>query len=139
MISTVRKNVADLPYSLHDMGVTGFNACADKLIMEFENGFVKISNPCEQIGGYICFDKVDWDFSYAYILDFCGNSGPLTGNKLSLREFILQFENMNFEITDESYGYNRSVFSGYLSSANKLGECTVEIYHIGDMRYITEK
>lgn len=137
MKTTIRDNVTHLPYSLHDMSVTGFEVEGDRLVLQFANGFVKIGDPCEQINGSIAFQQVDWDFCYAYVLDFCGNAGSFTGSKASLADFIAQNKNVLFEIADETYGYNQSKFSGYLSVARSLKECTLEIYHLGDMQYVT--
>lgn len=134
MIKTVRDNI-NLPYSLHDMSVSGFKFENDMLIIYFENGFVKVGEPCVQVDGYIEFNGVDLDFCFAYILDICSDSGKFTGEKLSLSDFILKYRDMNFEICDETYGFNQSKFSGYLSVEDTLKECVLEIYHTGDMIY----
>ena len=49
------------------------------------------------------------------------------------------FVNQNFTIIDETYGYNQSKFSGFLSVGTEIKECMIEVYHLGDMEYITEK
>mgnify|MGYP001625647276 CR=1 FL=1 len=58
---------------------------------------------------------------------------------LVLIDFIPMFVNQNFTIIDETYGYNQSKFSGFLSVGTEIKECMIEVYHLGDMEYITEK
>jgi hypothetical protein len=83
---------------------------------------------------------VDWDFSFAYILEYpdvlCGNEGGFTGQKMGLKKFANGFKQARLDIVDETYGYNTSKFDGYLSAAGSLKECRVEIYHLGAMSYI---
>lgn len=171
MKKVTRKNVIDLPYSLHDGVVTGFevlagseklnecekqngfeipNGCEnlneceiprDKLLLEFEHGFVSTLEPYMQVEGKIEFAKVDWDFSFAYIIEFpdgslCGNQGNFTGHKMELLDFIQQNKELRFEIIDETYGYNTTKLDGYLWGDTKIKECRLEIYHLGDMSYI---
>lgn len=138
-MTTARKNIDALPYSLHDMSVTGFTAAGDTLSMSFEHGFVRIGAPCVQVEGNIEFTGVDWDFCCAYILDICANEGRFTGCKLSFADFMASFIDARFEIADETYGYNRSRFTGYLSAGGSLKECVLELYHSGDMVYITNE
>lgn len=45
---------------------------------------------------------------------------------------------MDFEIMDETYGYNQSGFSEYFYDGDKMKECTVDIYHFGNIKYIVE-
>lgn len=52
--------------------------------------------------------------------------------------FINNFENAGFSIMDENYGYNRVCYTGFLSKGGTMGECTIEIYHKGDMVFVDE-
>lgn len=143
MKKVVRNNVINLPYSLHDGAVVRFEAAEDKFAMQFQYGFVKTVEPFEQVNGNIEFEKVDWDFSFAYLLEYqdvlCGNVGHFTGKKMSLKEFISHYNNAKFDVIDETYGYNTSKFDGYLSDKGSVKECIIEIYHLGDMSYIVEE
>ena len=139
MKTTIRSNIKNLPYSLHDMCVTEMRILDDGLHMSFQNGFESTTEPYEQIEGSVQFHHVDWDFCYVYILDFCDNIGSFTGRKQFLIDFIPMFVNQNFTIIDETYGYNQSKFSGFLSVGTEIKECMIEVYHLGDMEYITEK
>lgn len=142
MKRTIRKNMTDLPYSLHDARVIGFEVNENILQMKFQSGFVCMVAPFKQVEGFVEFEKIDWD-SYVYLLEYqevlCGNLGSLTGKKMELREFINEFDNASFDIIDETYGYNLSKFSGYLSTQDSLKECIIELYHWGDMSYILEE
>ena len=143
MNRVIRRNQIDLPYSLHDGKVIGFQVTNDTLQMQLQSGFIETIEPFEQAAGCIEFEKIDWDFSYVYLLEYedvpCGNCGSFTGKKMDLHEFIGQYHNVGFDIMDETYGYNMSKFSGYLSAEGSVKECIIEIYHLGDMSYIVEE
>lgn len=139
MQRTMRNNITGLPYSLHDMQVMEMLADGNELVFKFEHGFVKLADPCIQVMGELHFHDVDWDFCYAYTLDFCGSTGPFTGCKQFLRDFIAADQSVQFEIMDETYGYNASKFAGYLFADSGLKECIIEIYHRGAMEYFTEE
>lgn len=139
MKKSILRNRIDLPYSLHDAKVIGFEVKDDTLQMKFQSGFVCTVEPYEQVEGFVEFEKIEWD-SYVYLLEYqgvlCGNPGSFTGKKMELWAFLNEFKNASFEIIDETYGYNMSKFSGYLSSNSSIQECCIELYHWGDMRYI---
>lgn len=142
MKKVVRNNINDLPYSLHDGVVIGFEVIGDTLVMKFQYGFLRTTHPFEQINGSIEIEKIDWDFSFVYLLDYqdvlCGNVGSFTGKKMELKTFINQFKSVEFTLIDETYGYNTSKFDGYLSDGDMFRECMIEIYHLGDMSYLTK-
>ena len=77
MKKVVRNNINNLPYSLHDGVVIGFEITGDNLVMKFQHGFLRTVEPFEQINGSIEIQKIDWDFSFVYLLDYqdviCGN------------------------------------------------------------------
>ena len=143
MNRVIRRNQINLPYSLHDGKVIGFQVTNDILQMQLQSGFTETIEPFEQVTGYIELEKIDWDSSYVYLLEYqevpCGNCGSFTGEKMGLHEFIDQFHNAGFDIMEETYGYNMSKFSGYLSAKGSVKECIIEISHLGDMSYIVEK
>lgn len=72
------------PYSLHDMNVIAFDVSGDDIVMRTQSGVVKTGNPYSQIDGHVEFHDVKWDFCYVYLLDFSGNTGSFTGEKLFL-------------------------------------------------------
>ena len=142
MITVIRENIKNLPYSLHDMTATGMTINGSSVKIDFKDGYEKTDGSGERVSGYILFEDVDFDFCYVYVLDFCGNVGGFTGEKYFLSDFIGNHRDINFEIIDEVYGYNRSKFCGYLRTACDSGqnlydikECALEIYHGGDMKY----
>lgn len=139
MKRTERRDINDLPYSLHDMRTEQMEACGSSLRVTMKTGLVRVGAPCVQTEGMLEFEGVEWDFSYVYILDFCGNTGAFTGRKLMLAAFAEQLQNGSFEIVDETYGYHQSCLSGYLSEGENMKECRVEIYHTGGMFYLTEE
>lgn len=138
MHETIRNNINFLPYSLHDRRVCALEASGDTLTLRFSDGLTKISDPCELVEGCIVFDHVDWDFCCASVMEVSAG-GRITGERLSLTDFIARYPAPNFEIVDETYGYNQSKFAGFLSIGEDLPECVIEIYHPGSMRYITEE
>ena len=138
-MNTIRPNV-QTPYSLHDMNLTSFEIQKDILVLHSQSGMMKTTLPFGHPDGHIEFHQVDWDFSYAYLFDFCGNSGTFSAEKKLLKDFLQNdFKNACFEVIDETFGYNQSHFSGYLSQGCFLKECMIHIYHHGDMVYVTEE
>lgn len=138
MIKTVRKNVCP-PYSLHDMNVVSFEITDNNIVMRTQSGMIKTTPPYSQPDGYVEFHNVKWDFSYVYLLDFCGNVGSFSGEKIFLKGFIEKFVPLGFTVMDETYGYNLTKLSGYLTHNRRLYECMVEVYHEGDMVFFTEE
>ena len=137
MKRTIRPNVI-VPYSLHDMRVIEFQVREDTLILRTQSGMSRTTEPYVQPDGYVEFQKVDWDFCFAYTMDILANEGEFHGRKMSLKDFISEFVNSAFEVIDETFGYNSTKFSGWLLQKGHLQECTIELYHLGDMIYVTE-
>lgn len=133
-----RKNIIDLPYSLHDARVNKINVVSDKVIMYFDEGYYKIYED-ELIKGYIEFGNVDLDFCSISVFDSQGGLGKLSGERFSLQYFSQRFKNLDLEIVEETYGYNKSKFFGYIYEEDLIKECIIEIYHFDNMKYITEE
>ncbi|MBR6708405.1 MAG: hypothetical protein IKL84_01865 [Clostridia bacterium] len=138
MKRTVRDNI-HTAYSLHDANVTDFAAMDHTLVLHTQSGMTKVSPSPQQTNGHVEFHAVQWDFSYAYLLAFSGNTGKFTGEKLFLRDFIVRYKSFPFSIVDETYGYNKTKYSGYLLINRQFRECMIEIYHEGDMVFLTEE
>lgn len=138
-MNTIRSNVLT-PYSLHDMRLISCEIHGDDLILYSQSGMVKTMPPFGQPDGHIEFHQVDWDFSYAYLFDFCDNCGTFPAEKKHLKDFLkTDLPNGSFEVVDETYGYNQSHFGGYFFCGCELKECMLQIYHHGDMVYVTEE
>ena len=138
MIRTIFDKI-NPPYSLHDMNVIAFEIDGNTITMRTQSGMIKTANLSSQVDGYVEFHDVDFDFCYAYIYNgFYGNVGTFSGEKMFLKELINNFENAGFSIMDENYGYNRVCYTGFLSKGGTMGECTIEIYHKGDMVFVDE-
>ena len=136
---TVQPRVAARQYSLHDAAITQIKCYESSISLQFEYGYFKTAAEATQVEGSVVFEGVNWDFCYVYILDFCANGGKFSGRKLSLLDFAAQFQAMNFTVLDETYGYNLAHLDGILSVGTQLQECRLEIYHSGNMKYITEE
>lgn len=138
-MNTIRSNI-QTPYSLHDMSLTSFEIQGNTLTLHSQTGMLRTTPPFRQPDGSLVFQQVDWDFSYAYIFDFCGNSGTFQAEKKFLKDFLKSdFHDAAFEVIDETYGYNQSHFCGYLTKGCDLKEVMIHIYHHGDMVYVTEE
>lgn len=133
----IRENVK-AAYSLHDMNVIAFEIGDTGLTMRTQSGMVKTTSPYNRTHGYVAFYNVQWDFSYVYLLDSAGNTGPFTGEKMYLKDFIERFRPFSFSVVDETYGYNTTKYSGCLIADHRQFECVVEIYHEGDMVFVDE-
>ena len=129
------QNLAQLPYSLHDMSVIGFELHENELTLQLD-GLVKIASPCEQVKGSVRFCGIDWDFCWVYVLNFIGNEGTFTGEKMTLRHFMEQWSKMRFDIIDETYSWHKARLGGWLSVGDTLKECVLEISYDRKMEYI---
>ncbi|MBR6700709.1 MAG: hypothetical protein IKL72_03160 [Firmicutes bacterium] len=138
MKRTIRNNIAQ-PYSLHDMNVIAFEVAGNDIVMRTQSGMVETGAPYGQPDGYVEFHNVQWEFSYAYLLGVTGNVGTFTGEKMFLKDFISKITPFGFSVMDETYGYNTTKYSGYLLSKRRHYECVIEIYHEGDMVFVTEE
>jgi len=138
MRHTIRENIHS-SYSLHDMNVIAFEVTGDNIILRTQSGLVKTTPTCGQFNGHVEFNDVKWDFSYAYLLDFAGNEGTFSGNKMFLRDFISNNPMLGFTVIDETYGYNSTKYSGYITISGRHNECIIEIYHEGDMVFVDER
>ena len=138
-MNTIRANI-QTPYSLHDMNLTSFEIQKNTLTLHSQSGMIKTTPPFSHPDGSIEFQQVDWDFSFVYLFDFCGNSGTFSAEKKFLKDFLQNdFKDAFFEVIDETYGYNQSHFGVYLSKGCELKECMIHIYHHGDMVYVIEE
>jgi len=138
MKRTIRDNI-NTAYSLHDMNVIAFEVTGNDIVMRTQSGMVKTIPPMGQPDGYVEFHNVCWDFSYVYLLGVTGNIGTFTGEKMFLKDFISKYTQFGFSIMDETYGYNMTKYNGYLLSNRRHYECVIEIYHEGDMVFVTEE
>ncbi|MCQ4937140.1 hypothetical protein [Anaerotignum propionicum] len=141
MKEVIRKNILDLPYSLHDARVSKITMEEEKIILYFSQGFYELRNDdylAVKGKSLISIEGWDLDFCAVYLFDSVGNNGKLSGEKYRLDAFINRFPHMDFEIIDETYGYNQSKFSGYFYEGNKIKECTIDIYHFGNMKYVVQ-
>ena len=137
MRETIRHNI-HAPYSLHDRNVIAFEVSGDDLTMRTQSGIIKAGSPCAQIDGHVQFQDVQWDFCIVYLLGITGNEGPFTGEKLLFRDFLERFPVFGFSIIDETYGYNMTKYTGYFKTKGMFCECSIEIYHEGDMVFVDE-
>lgn len=135
---SIRENI-NAAFTLHDMNVIAFEVIDHKIVMRTQSGIVETTSPYRQLDGYVEFHNVKWDFSYVYLLGFTGNVGTFTGEKLFLKDFIERYKQFGFSIIDETYGYNMTKYCGYLLSNRQHYECIVEIYHKGEMVFVSEE
>jgi len=126
------------PFGLHDMNLNKIKVDGNDLCLMTQSGMVKTSPPYSQIDGYIEVKNIDWDFCYVYLLDGNGNIGPFSGKKMYLKDFIGSYKVFGFSIYDITYGYNRLKLDGYLTANKCFYECFMEIYHAGDIIFVSE-
>ena len=139
MKRTVLKRV-NAPYTLHDRNVVAFEVQEDALILRIEPGIKKCVMEYVQEKGYVEFQKVDWDFCFAYIINTVENEVTFTGEKFFMKEFVAQFGNSTLEIIDETYGAYQTKYSGWLTTGEEpWKECMIDICHLGDMMFVTEE
>lgn len=138
MKRTIRNNI-HAEYSLHDMCISEIKIKEDTVIMKTLSGIVKVAPPCSQPEGYVEFNGVELDFCYVYLIKFTGNVGTFSGEKMYLKDFTERYPAPYFDVIDQTYGYNSTKYSGFITKAGVLYECIIEIYHEGDMVFVTEE
>ena len=138
MKKTVRGNIY-APYSLHDMNIVAAEIRENDMILRTQSGIVQAEPPYGQPDGYVEFHQIRWDFSYAYLLEFNGNEGDFSGKKMFLKDFFFGHPTWGFSVMDETYGYNCTKYSGYITVCGRFCECIFEIYHEGDMVFVAEE
>ena len=140
-METTYKFIADVPYSLHDMRINKIECINQMMKLSFENGFLSMKEPHTQVDGHMVIEGIDEDFCFAYLLSKNGNNGSFQGQKLEFKDFLKVYPNFQFEVVNESYGYNMVIYNGYLilPNQNDFIECTLVIYHFGNIIFITNK
>ncbi len=135
------KYKSDVPYSLHDMRIERIEMMDQSLKLFFEQGYSQSCEPYKQVDGTIVFEEADLDFCFVYLLSKNGELGKFNGEKFTLPDFLKCYEDFSFEVTDENYGYNSVVYSGYLifPENNNVVEATIAMYYAGDIIYETEE
>ena len=131
-----RKPNLMLPVSLHDARVEmisirrGEKLLSGELTLYFPEGIrAEVEGEWVITGpGEVRFGGIDWDFSG--IRYYEGDS--LT--ERSFEEFSADLKESSWEIVEESYGYNRSVFSGY-RYRDGFFRVVMEIYHFKETEY----
>ena len=56
----------------------------------------------------------------------------------TFKDFAENFGKATLEIVDETFGYNETKLEGYLYRGKDTFECSIGIYHMGDMSYLVE-
>lgn len=140
MRTEVKYNPA-LPYSLHDRRINKIEMTDDRIILMFEEGYVKIADSYENVKGKIIFERVDFGFVAVTLLSIPGNYGTFLGERLDLADFLEAYGENSFEVIDELYGYNQVQYSGQLwvDGRNSFIEMQLSIYFEGNMVYETEE
>ena len=138
---TEYKHNPPIPYSLHDMRVKKIIIQDKTIVLEFEDGYEKLTEPFEQVEGNITIEGVDFDCTCVMLQSKWGNYGKFNGEKLELERFIKRYKNYSFEIVDELYGYNQVLYSGYLSilETEDLVQMDISIYFTGKIIYDTKE
>ena len=110
-------------------------------MLEFEDGYEKLTEPFEQVEGNITIEGVDFDCTCVMLQSKWGNYGKFNGEKLELERFIKRYKNYSFEIVNELYGYNQVLYSGYLSilETEDLVQMDISIYFTGKIIYDTKE
>lgn len=128
--------------SLHDMQVNDFRIEKDRMILCTSTGLVRTVPPCGQQDGHVEFFRVNWDFSYAYLLRYdglAGNTGTFQGEKMFLKEFLRRFPTPDYMILDETYGYHQAKYSGFFQVGKEIQECLLEICYDGDLAFVIQE
>jgi len=133
------KHNPPIPYSLHDMRISEIKIIDDKILLDFENGYLKLAEPYHQVDGKIIIEGVDFDFVSVRLYGKNGEYGEYQGEKLELTDFLKKYNWISFEVVDELYGYNQALYSGFLSvkENDDYIEMDISIYFSGNIIYET--
>lgn len=115
----VYKHNPPIPYGLHDMKINKMEVLQDKITFHFENGYVELIEPYNQVDGVIVIEGIDFEFVSVHLLSNNGQYGCFHGEKLGLVDFLAKYDWISFEVVDELYGYNQVLYSGYLDIRGK--------------------
>ena len=126
------------PYSLHDMNICAIERRGDNLIIKTQSGIIKAEGLSNQVAGHIELENLDFDFCHVWLMTIRVGYGDFSGRSMNLLDFIEEFPQFGFSVTDEVYGYNQTKYWGYLSSKRQTWECIMEFYHLGDMYFVEE-
>ena len=132
MRSTIRPNI-HTAYSLHDMEITAFEIVDQDLRLESRTGLIRVGMPCCRVEGAVIFEQVQWEFSYACLMDHVGNAGKFSGEKMPLLELIRRYPQFTFTIADETYGFNMTRYTGTFAAGAEFRDLILEICHEGNM------
>ncbi len=128
-----------LPVSLHDARVQkiamrrGEKPLSGELVLYFPEGIrAEMKGKWDITGSAeVRLGGIDWDFSG--IRYYEGDSVT----ERSFEEFSADLKESSWEIVEESYGYNRSVFAGY-RYRDGFFRVEMEIYHFKETVYFYE-
>ncbi|MGN0414858.1 MAG: hypothetical protein ACI4FX_05150 [Agathobacter sp.] len=139
-----REDMPSLPYGLHDVHIRKIrlqqlDESTGNVTFLLQNGIYSTDRNLEPVPANLLFQRVELDFANVYVMKICGmNHGKIKGHKYSLKKFLKKYRKADIEIIDETYGYNRSKFSGYLYEGDDYLEIMIELYHVGGMYYLVE-
>ena len=139
-----REDMPSLPYGLHDVHIRKIrlqqlDEFTGNVTFMLKDGIYPTDEELEPVPANLLFQQVDLDFSNVYVMKICGmNHGNIKGHKYSLKKFLKKYRKAHIEIIDETYGYNRSKFSGYLYEGEDDLEIMIELYHVGGMYYLVD-
>lgn len=134
-MKTYKRKTVDQRFSLHDSKIIRIQKEEDDLVFLFDYGFVDIHEDRMVEGRFRIKDSRPED-SYAYLMDYgenlCGNPGEFTGKKMSLDDFIKDFnENkMTLDVMTEYDAYGTYVLDGFLNMDRHCQEVRLEMFYL---------
>ena len=129
-----------IPFSLHDIKINDITYKNKFVYLNFFSDFLSAKEPYKQVKGKITIENVDIDSSYVLLLSRLGEFGKFDGSKMTVLEFIGQYDKCCFEIIDEMYGFNQVTYIGYLHlKDDSLIQIALLMYFNGDIVYKIEE
>ena len=104
----------------------------------------EFAKECVRVNGIMFKDLADY-LRHGREIEFAvkGRAYSITNHsgKWHLCDDIImkRYRQFGFAIMDETYGYNMTKYTGYLLSNRQHCECIIEIYHEGDMVFVSEE
>lgn len=102
-----------IPFSLHDSRIKKITIQNNTLTLKLDKVFQYTKDKETIYSGDLIFNDSDLDECSVFILDRIVYEGDFSGKAISLKEYMNQFSNLEFEILTEGYFGYSTTYTGW--------------------------